>query len=120
MSRRLGHRDLAAAVTRLREELRGSRREIRNLRRENEVPREAAEPLIHRALMQERFVFIHLRRTRVSVKLLCRVLVTDRSNYYAWVRAQHRRRHREYDDQRLTVLILEVYTAYPAYDRGPR
>jgi putative transposase len=41
--------------------------------------------------------------------------VTDRSNYHGWVRAEAKRRERDYDDNRLTQLILEVHTAHPAY-----
>jgi transposase InsO family protein len=104
-----------AAVARLRAELRRAEREIRNLRRENEVLREAAAPLIHGAPARERFAFIDARRGRFSVKLLCSVPVTDRGSYYAWVRAGHKRREREYDDRRLTALILAVHTAHPAY-----
>jgi len=76
-------RDLAAAVTQLREEVRRCRREIRNLHRENEILREAAEPLICGAAARERFAFIHVHRDRFSVKLLCGVLVTDGGNYRA-------------------------------------
>jgi hypothetical protein len=70
--------------------------------------------LIHQASACERFAFIHARRERFSVRLLCRVLVTDRCNYHAWVRAGAKRREREYDDQRLTELIFEVHTTHPA------
>ncbi|HWG27789.1 IS3 family transposase [Actinospica sp.] len=76
---------------------------------------ERAAPLICGALARERFAFIEACRGRFSVKLLCRVLVTDRGSYYAWVRAGHKRREGEYDDRRLTALILEVHTARPAY-----
>ena len=37
----------------------------------------------------------------------------DRGSYYAWVRAQGKRRAREHDDQRLTELIFEVHAAHP-------
>lgn len=60
---------------------------MRNLRLENEILREAADPLIHQAPARERFAFVYARRVRFSVKLLCTVLVTDRGSYYAWVRA---------------------------------
>jgi transposase InsO family protein len=43
------------------------------------------------------------------------VLVTDRSDYHGWVRAETMRREREYDDRRPIELILEVHTAHPAY-----
>jgi putative transposase len=64
---------------------------------------------------RERFAFIRARRERFSVRLLCRVLVTDRCNYYGWVRAEAKRCEREYDDQRLTELIFEVHTGHPTY-----
>jgi regulator of replication initiation timing len=70
MPRRPSHRDLAAAVAELRERLRRSERENRNLRRENEVLREAAAPLIHHASARERFAFIDARRSRFGVKFL--------------------------------------------------
>ena len=71
--------------------------------------------MIHHAPARERFAFIHALRDRFSAKLLCRVLVTDAANYRAWVRAEHKRRDRAYDDERLTELITETHTAYPAY-----
>lgn len=108
-------RDLAAALAKAREELHRSRREIQTLRHQNEILREAAEPLIHLAAARERFAFIHARRERFSVKLMCQVLITDRSNYHGWVRALDKRRDREHTDQQLVELILEVHTAYPAY-----
>jgi putative transposase len=106
---------LASVVADLREELRRSRRENVKLRAENQVLREAAEPLIQHAAARERFAFIHARRGRFSIRLLCLVLVTDRSNYHGWVRAEAKRRDRAYNDQRLTQLIVEVHTAHPAY-----
>lgn len=102
-------------VAELREELRICRRENRDLRRENEILREAAEPLVHTAPARERFAFIHARRERFSIRLMCRVLVTDRCNYHGWVRVEAKRREREYDDRRQTELIFEVHTAHPAY-----
>jgi putative transposase len=107
--------DLVAAAAQLRAQLRRSQHENRNLRRENDVLREAAAPLIHGAPARERFAFINSHRRQFSTKLLCKVLVTDRGSYYAWVRAGHKRRERERDDRRLTELILEVHTTYPAY-----
>ena len=68
----------------MREDLRRAKREVRALRRENEILREAAEQLIHQAPARERFAFIHARRDRFSAKLLRRVLVTDGANYRAW------------------------------------
>lgn len=115
MPRRPSIRDLASAVAELRGELRRCERENRDLRRENEVLREAAAPLIHQAAARERFAFIHARRERFSVRLLCRVLITDRCNYRGWIRALGKRREREYDDQRLTGLIFEVHMTHPAY-----
>jgi transposase InsO family protein len=47
--------------------------------------------------------------------ILCKPLVTDSSNYFAWVRAGSRRRVRERDEKRLAQLITEVHTAQPAY-----
>ena len=49
------------------------------------------------------------------MRIICRVLVTDRCNYHGWARAEAKRREREYDDQRLAELIFEVHTAHPAY-----
>lgn len=108
-------RDLVAALAQAREDLHRSRREIRDLRRENEVLWQAAAPLVHQSAARERFAFIHARRDRFSVKLLCRVLVIDRGNYLGWVRSLDGGRGRAYTDQQLTQLILEVHTAYPAY-----
>lgn len=82
---------------------------------ENEVLQEAARPLLHQAPAHERFAFIHRLRGRFTVKHLCRILITDRSNYYLWTRAQARRDARERDEHMLTELIVEVHTAYPAY-----
>jgi putative transposase len=45
----------------------------------------------------------------------CRVLVTDGGNYRAWARGQAKRHEREYGDQRLATLILEVHTARTAH-----
>jgi len=111
----LSRRDLAAALSQARAELRRREREIQNLRRENAILHEAAEPLIHHAAARDRFAFIHARRARFAVKRLCRALVTDSSNYFAWVRAQCKRRAQERDEQRLAQLITEVHTAQPAY-----
>lgn len=60
-------------------------------------------------------MFVRRLRERFSVKRLCRILVTDRSNYYAWVRAQENRDERERDESKLTDLILGIHTAHPAY-----
>jgi transposase InsO family protein len=112
---RPSRQDLEVAITQLRTEARRRCREIQHLRTENEVLREAAEPLIHRAPARERFAFIHLLRDRFSVKRLCRILVTDRGSFYGWVRAQTRRDQRAYDEQDLTERIVEIHTAHPAY-----
>lgn len=84
MPRRSSRRELSATVAALLSELRCCRREIRNLRCESEILREAAATLIHQAEARERFAFIHARRGRFAVKLMCRVLVTDSANYRAW------------------------------------
>jgi GNAT superfamily N-acetyltransferase len=115
MPRRLNAHDLAVAVTQLRDEVRRCRRQIESLHRENEILHEAAQPLIHQAAARERFAFIHAHRNRFSVKLLCRVLITDDGNYRAWVRARNSRHDRAQDERRLTEPILEVHTAHPAY-----
>lgn len=122
MCRRSDHResassdiDLDVEVAHLRAQLRRVEREDRSLRGENAVLREAADPLIHQAPARERFAFIYARRDRFSVTLLCRILVSDRGSYYAWVRARGKRVERQYHDRRLTELILEVRSAHPAY-----
>src|SRR5437588_4140509 len=112
---RPSRRDLEAVVAQLRSEVRQHRREIQHLRTENEILREAAEPLIHRAAARERFSFIDRLRDRFSVKRLCRIMITDRGSFYGWVRARARRDERAYDAQQLTMRILEIHTAFPAY-----
>ena len=114
-ARRRNHRDLTAAIGCLHAELREKRREIQQLRVENEVLREAAEPLIHHAPARERFAFVHRLRGRFGIRQLCRILVTDHSNYHAWVRAKTRRDERAIDDQELLAWIRETHTAHPAY-----
>ena len=115
MPRRPSHREFIAGLTELREDLRRTEREVRTLRRENEILREAAQQVIHHAPARDRFAFIHARRDRFAAKLLCRVLVTDGADYRAWVRAQHKRQERAYDGRQLTELITQIHTAYPAY-----
>ena len=115
MPRRIDHRELVALNAELRVELRRLRWELERLRVENEVLHEAAEPLIHQAPANERFAFIHRLRNRFTVKRLCRILVTDRSNYYLWTRAQVLRDARKREEQALAELIVEIHTAHPAY-----
>ena len=115
MSRRESRSELVVEIARLRAELRDSRRDVQHLRIENEILRDAAEPLIHHAPARERFVFIHAHRDRFSIRRLCRVLVSDHSNYHAWVRAREVRGRRRYDDRELTKWIVEIHTARPAY-----
>jgi putative transposase len=114
-ARRSDHRDLTATIGYLRVELREQRREIQRLRAENEVLREAAEPLIHHAPARERFAFVHRLRGRFGVRWLCRILVTDHGNYFAWVRAMTRRDERKLDVQALIARIVEIHTTHPAY-----
>jgi hypothetical protein len=114
-ARRRDHRELKAAVGHLRTELREQRREIQRLRVENEVLREAAQPLIHHAPARKRFAFIHRLRGRFGIRWLCRILVTDHSNYHAWVRATARRGEHTLDDQELLTWITKIHTAHPAY-----
>ena len=109
------HCDLVAIIGSLRVELREQRREVQRLRVENEVLREAAEPLIHHAPARERFAFVDRLRARFGVRRLCRILVTDHSNYHAWVRANARRDKRRFDDQELIAWVVEVHTTHPAY-----
>lgn len=108
MSPPSSRRDLVATVALLRAELRGNRRE-------NEILRDAAEPLIHQAPARGRCAFIHARRDRFSAKRLCNILITDRGNYHAWVRAQDKRRSRDHDDEEPTRWTTEIHTRHPAY-----
>ena len=112
---RRDHRDPKAAINSLHAELREQRREIQRLRVENEVLREAAEPLIHHAPARERFAFVHRLRERFGIRRLCRILVTDHSNYHAWVRAKARRDEHAIDDRELLTWIVEIHTTQPAY-----
>ena len=114
-ARRREHRDQTVTIGYLHLELRAQRREIQRLREENEVLREVAEALIHHAPAGERFAFVYRLRARFGIRRLCRILVTDHSNYHAWVRANARRDERKLDDQELIVWIVEIHTAYPAY-----
>jgi hypothetical protein len=114
-ARRRDHRDLIATLERQRVELREQRREIQRLREENQVLREAAEPLIHHAPSRERFAFIHRLRDRFGVRRLCRILLTDHSNYHAWARAKARRDEHTLEDEELLARIVEVHTIHSAY-----
>jgi transposase InsO family protein len=114
-ARRRDHRDLTVTIGHLHTELREQRREIQRLRVENEVLRGAAEPLIHHAPARDRFAFIRRLRARFGIRQLCRILVTDHSNYHAWVRAKTRRHERKLDEHGLLAWIVEIHTAYPAY-----
>jgi hypothetical protein len=115
-ARRRDRRDLTAAFGELRTDLREQRRcEIHRLRLENEVLREAGEPLIHHAAARERFVFVHRLRARFGVRRLCRILVTGHSNNHAWVRAKARCDERGIDEQKLLAWITEIHSAHPAY-----
>ena len=114
MPRQPDHRELMAANARLRNELNQQRHELEALREENEIPRSAAEPLIHRAPARERFASIHRLRDRFSIKQIRRIPVTDRSNFYARVRAQTLRDQRRLDKQKLTEPTTETHTAHPA------
>jgi transposase InsO family protein len=62
-----------------------------------------------------RFAFIHRLRGKFSIKRMCRILMTDRSNVYAWARAQALRDQRELDEQELAELIVGIHSAHPAY-----
>jgi transposase InsO family protein len=70
--------------------------------------------LIHHAAARDWFAFIHARCARFGVKRLCRALVTDSGNYFAWVRARSKRRAQERDEQWLAQLTT-VHTAQSAY-----
>jgi hypothetical protein len=50
-----------------------------------------------------------------SVKRLCRVTVADRGSFYSWIRARIRQDKRAYDERELTLRIVEIHTAHPAY-----
>ena len=115
MSRRLDRHELVAVNAVLRAELCRLRRETDRLRVENEILHEAAQPLIHQAPAHERFTFIHRLRDRFAVKRLCRLLVTDRGNYYLWARAEVRRQTQAARERELLELIVETHAAYPAY-----
>ena len=112
---RPSRRDLEAVIAQVRDELRRQRCEVKRLRVENEILREAAESLIHHAPSRERFASVHARRGRFSVYRMCQVLATDSCNYHGWVRAQARRSEREFDDRGLTQRVVEIHATHPAY-----
>jgi hypothetical protein len=95
---------LVAVNAEIRAEVRRLHRELERLRVENEVLHEAVAPLIHQAPARARFAFIHRLRNRFTIKHLCRILVTDRSNYCLRRRAQVRRDEREHEDGELLVV----------------
>ncbi|WP_051451498.1 IS3 family transposase [Actinospica robiniae] len=108
-------RDLEAALADARRQLRRQEHELRDLREEADVLREAAEALIHHAPARERFTFIHALRGRLAVRRICRIIATDHAGYFAWVRAEHKRTVRSLEDRELLQLITEIHTAHPAY-----
>ena len=55
----------------------------------------------------------------LNVKELCRVAGVSRSGYYAWLKAESKRRERDNQDQKDFVLILEAYR-HRGYDKGVR
>jgi len=112
---RTDYRELKTVNAELRAEVRQLHRQLERLRMENDVLREAAEPLIHQAPAQERFALIHRLRDGFTTKRLCRILVTDRSSYYLWTRAQECRDKREHEERKFAELIVEIRTAHPAY-----
>jgi hypothetical protein len=75
-SRRVSRRDLEAALADARGQLRRQERELRDLREEADVLREAAETLIHHAPARERFAFIHRFRDRFAARRICRIIAT--------------------------------------------
>ena len=115
VSRRLDRHELVAVNAELRAELERLRRELERLRVENDIFHEAAQPLVHQAPAHKRFTFIHRLRDRFTVKRLCRILVTDRGNYYLWARTEARRQARAEGERELLELIVETHAAHPAY-----
>jgi transposase InsO family protein len=114
-SRRASRRDLEAALADARGQLRRQEHELRDLREEADVPREAAETLIHHAPARKRITFIHTLRDRLAVRRICRIIATDHAGYFAWVRTEHKRTARNLEDRELLQLITEIHTAHPAY-----
>ena len=55
----------------------------------------------------------------LNVKELCRVAGVSRSGYYAWLKAESKRRERDNQDQKDFALILEAYR-HRGYDKGVR
>ena len=99
MPRRTSRRDLEAALADAREQLRRHERELRTLREEADVLREAAKTLIHHAPARECFSFVHELRERFPVRRICRIIATDHSSYFAWARAEKTRTARKLDDE---------------------
>jgi hypothetical protein len=108
------HRDLTVIIGGLRVALREQWREVQRLRVGTEVLREATGPLIHHATARERFAFVDRLRGRFGVRRPCRILVTDHSDYHAWVRANARRDERRLGDRELIVCVVEIHTTRPA------
>jgi HTH-like domain len=69
---RPSRRGLEGVIAQLRDELRRQRREVKQLCVEDEILREAAEPVIRQAPARERFVFVPARGGRFSVYRMCR------------------------------------------------
>ena len=55
----------------------------------------------------------------LNVKELCRVAGVSISGYYAWLKAESKRRERDNQDQKDFALILEAYR-HRGYDKGVR
>jgi transposase InsO family protein len=115
MARRSGIQQLTTTEAQLHVELCRLRSELEQVRTDREILWGAAGPLIHLAPARERFAFIHAYRDQFSVRRLCRLLITDRSNYRAWVHAQVTREERARREADLLTRIREVHTAHPAY-----
>jgi len=113
---------LTATIGYLRSELREQRREIQRLRVENEVLREAAEPLVHHAPAHERFGSSHRLRERFGGP----AVVPDPGNRSQATTTRGSERRSGARSVRLTFrcwyMIVEIHTAYPVYGpaRHPR
>lgn len=91
MPSRASCRDLEAALAIAREKVRRQERELQALRGEADVLREAAQTLIHHAPARDRFEFVHGLRDRYPVSQICRIIATDHSSYFSWIRAEKNR-----------------------------